>query len=532
MRHAFVRFRSLGRAATLLAVFAAGCNGGASVAPAMGTGASPTPSPTAAPLPASATATLTAGAAPASISLGPVSGGYSGTIAVPAGSAAATVAVTLTGTQPAGTPAVQTAKRRAQTIGGTGATAVAFITLTSSATVTFGATPTVSFTVPAGAASLGAVSYVALFDPSAIPQSGWTTLVGPGTVNGTTITFNATSATLQLKSGVTYDLAFFTVASTLTTPSPSPAPTTTPTPTTSPTAAPTATPVASAQHLYMIGGMGSLPVIFEYALPLTSNSTPALSAPLQTIASDSEIGPGLAVNAKHVVYTDVSHDAYYVFDQPLTPSSKLSAIFCDGFCGNDHPNDPSIMTLALSPFDFLAATDVFSEPIASSTVRFFNGPFASTKGSTSSLQLPSSGSGLAYDAAGNLYAGGESTPTAGDLEVYGGNIQLAHIKTPIFVASVAVNANQLAVLGSGTTPCSDVVLIYALPLTSTSTPFATITNGVANSCGGYVALDAAGNLYVNGLTAGMNVYTPPLSNSSSPSTSIATGSPTQIVIGP
>jgi hypothetical protein len=525
MRHAFVRFRSLGRAATLLAVFAAGCNGGAAVAPAIGTGASPTPSPSAAPLPASAAATLSAGAAPASISLGPVAGGYSSTIAVPAGSAAASVAVTLTGTQPAGTPAVQTAKRRPQTIGGTGTTAIAFVTLTSSATVTFGATPTVSFTVPAGAASLEAVSYVALYDPTANPQPGWTTLAGPGTVNGTTITFNATSAALQLKSGVTYDLVFFTVAGAL--PTPSPAPTATP----APTPAPTATPVAGAQHLYMVAGTGSLPLIFEYALPLTPNSTPALSVPLPVIASDSELGPGLAVNAKHVIYTDVSHDAYEVFDQPLIASSKLSAIFCDGPCGTDHPNNPSIVTLALSPFDFLAATDS-GGPIASPFVHFFDGPFASTKGSTPPLlTLPGSGSGLTYDAAGNLYAGGGSTPTSGDLEVYGGNIQLAHLKLPIFITSVAVNANELAVLGSGN-PCSDVVLLYALPLTSTSMPFATISNGVGNTCGGYVALDAAGNLYVNGSTAGLSVYTPPLTNSSSPSTSIATGFPTQIVIGP
>jgi len=528
MRLAIVPFRSLAGTAALLAVSVAGCNGTSSIAPSTGGVATLTPSPSPAPLPASATATVPVGGAPASLSIGPVTGGYSGVITIPAGSTSAALTVTLAATQPAGTPAVQSIKRRPQTIGGTGIASAAFVTIASSATVTFGSTPTFTFTVPGAAAILGQVSYLALYDPSASPQPGWTTFAGPGTVSGNTIAFTGSSGNQQLKSGVTYAIVLFTTTTAL--PTASPAPTATPTPTVpTPTPAPTATPGASAQHLYMIPATGSS-IVVEYALPLTPNSTPIVSVPVPAMASDSEVGPGLAVNAKHVIYTDASHDAYYVFDQPLSASSKPSATFCDTVCG-DHPNSPSIMTLALSPFDFLAGTDS-GGPIASQFVHFFNGPFASTKGSTPpSLTLPSSGSGLAYDAAGNLYAGGSSAPDVGDLEVYGGNIQLAHIKIPMFVTSVAVNANDVAVAGRLQSSCLG-VLIYSLPLTSSSTPFATITNGIGNACGSYVALDAAGNLYVNGTAAGLSVYSAPLSNSSSPSVSLPENYATQLVVGP
>ncbi|HEY6239302.1 MAG TPA: hypothetical protein VIW78_00530 [Burkholderiales bacterium] len=146
-------------------------------------------------------------------------------------------------TQPAGTPAVQDVRRMPRTIGGTGTTPVAYMTLTSNATLTFGATPTFSFTFPAGAAVLGTVSYVALYDPTATPQTGWNTIAGPGTVSGNTITFPASSTSLQLKSGVSYDLVLCSVLSAL--PTPSPVPTVTPSPTAAPSATPSPAPTAT-----------------------------------------------------------------------------------------------------------------------------------------------------------------------------------------------------------------------------------------------------------------------------------------------
>jgi streptogramin lyase len=159
-----------------------------------------------------------------------VLGGYSSTVTVPAASNAATLTLTLGATQPAGTPAVQTVKRRTQAIGGTGVTPVAFLTVQSTVAVTLGATTVFSFTLPAGAPALGQISGIALYDPTASPQSGWTTFDGPGTVSGNTLAFSGSSA-LQLNAGVTYDVVLFTTVSALPTPTPTPVATPSPTPT-------------------------------------------------------------------------------------------------------------------------------------------------------------------------------------------------------------------------------------------------------------------------------------------------------------
>jgi hypothetical protein len=240
-RHAVLSLCSLAGAFTLLAVFIVGCNGGSSTVPPFGSGSTATPSPT--PLPASTSATLSVGTSAASASLGPVLGGYSGSITFPPASNTATLMLTLDATQPGGTPTVQTVKRRAQTIGGAGIAPIAFMTITSNVVVTFGATPGFSFTLPAGASGLGQISYVALYDPTANPQPSWTTFEGPGTVSGNVITFTGSTANLQLKAGVTYDIALFTVTSPLPTPSPVPTATPTPAPTATPTPKPTPTPV-------------------------------------------------------------------------------------------------------------------------------------------------------------------------------------------------------------------------------------------------------------------------------------------------
>jgi hypothetical protein len=298
-----------------------------------------------------------------------------------------------------------------------------------------------------------------------------------------------------------------------------------PTSSPAPTPTPAPTQAASAQHMYMIVANG----IAKFGLPLTASSTPVVTVPAPVLSSDGQIGPYLAVNAAHVVYTDTVHDAYVVLDQPLGANSTPSATFCFSGCG-DHPHTPSRMTVALSPFDFLAGTDV-TGPVASDVVHFFNSPFSNQTASASSQTIQSPAAGLAYDAAGNLYAGGSLTPNGGDVERYAGNVLSAHVTTTGFVSSVAVNATQLVVAGY-TSSCAGQVLVYALPLTSSSIPSATITNGLGARCEYYAALDASGYLYVSGATGGVSVYAPPLSSASSPAITLATGFPTQIVIGP
>src|SRR5665213_470672 len=237
MRPSVMSLCSLAAAGALLVALAAGCSSGSSTLPRPGATATSTPSP--APLLASATASIAVGTSAASASLGPVLGGYSSTVAVPAASNAASLTLTLGATQPAGTPAVQTVKRRTQAIGGTGVTPVAFLTVQSTVAVTLVATTVFSFTLPAGAPALGQISGIALHDPTASPQSGWTTFDGPGTVSGNTLAFSG-SSTLQLNAGVTYDVVLFTTVSAL--PTPTPVPTAPPAPT------PTATPTPSASE--------------------------------------------------------------------------------------------------------------------------------------------------------------------------------------------------------------------------------------------------------------------------------------------
>jgi hypothetical protein len=204
---------------------------------------SPRP-PTSAPLPASTSTVVTVGASSVAGALGPVLGGFSSSFTVPPASGAASVTFTLSATQPGGSPVVQSLRRSPQTIGGTGTTPVVFMTLTSTVTVTLGATPSYSFTVPAGTIGAGEISYLAVYDPTANPQTGWSTFAGPGTVSGNTVTFAGTAGSDQLTSGVTYDIVLFTVTSAL--PTPSGAPTATPVPTPSPTASPSPSPTATA----------------------------------------------------------------------------------------------------------------------------------------------------------------------------------------------------------------------------------------------------------------------------------------------
>lgn len=204
---------------------------------------SPRP-PTSAPLPASTSTVVTVGASSVAGALGPVLGGFSSSFTVPPASGAASVTFTLSATQPGGSPVVQSIRRSPQTIGGTGTTPVVFMTLTSTVTVTLGATPAYSFTVPAGTITAGEISYLAVYDPTANPQTGWSTFAGPGTVSGNTVTFTGTAGSDQLTAGVTYDIVLFTVTSALG--SPSGAPTATPVPTPSPTASPSPSPTATA----------------------------------------------------------------------------------------------------------------------------------------------------------------------------------------------------------------------------------------------------------------------------------------------
>ncbi|HZO94996.1 MAG TPA: hypothetical protein VFB22_14725 [Candidatus Baltobacteraceae bacterium] len=237
--------------AVVLAAVAAGCGGGGS-APAFRGGA---PVPTAAPtLPPSSTASLAIGPAPASATFAPVAaagigGAVSASIGFPATtSGTGTLSMTLRGV-PSPAPVLQSIRRRARDVGGSGITGIAYVTVTSSANATLGSTPTLTLSA-SGASSLpaGTQAYVAIYvPPSSPPFAGdappgtWTTLLGPVSIGGsvTTWTFQPATGDVTLSAGVTYTFGLFTATGAPITPGPTASPTPTPSPT------PTATPKAT-----------------------------------------------------------------------------------------------------------------------------------------------------------------------------------------------------------------------------------------------------------------------------------------------
>jgi hypothetical protein len=199
------------RSALLLTVVAlAACGGGGGSA----SGAAPAPLQTASPAPtappSSAPGTLSVSTVnPASASLGPTTGGYSGSITVPPGSNAAVLTVSVSDTQPAGTPVVQSARRMPKTIGGQGLTVLAYVTVTPNTTVSFASSPAFTVTLPA-LPTRQTFSYVAAYDPTNAAL-GWQVLGAPAAESGTLLTFPTTPSSATLTGGVTYDFAAFSV---------------------------------------------------------------------------------------------------------------------------------------------------------------------------------------------------------------------------------------------------------------------------------------------------------------------------------
>ncbi|HEY4441573.1 MAG TPA: hypothetical protein VGN14_14035, partial [Candidatus Elarobacter sp.] len=221
-----------GTAVAALVAFIAGCGGSNSL---------PAPVyPTAPPsVPTSATATVMVNPnGTVDANLGPITGGITSDITFPAGSTTANAVVTMQTALPSGAPTVQNVKRLPSNINGSGTTSVVFFTVTLPVDVTFHLVPDFKITVPFG---IGPYAYIAYYAPPT-PQSGWTVIAGPASLNGHTYTFSGQPATITLKAGVTYDFVFFTVNSPLPTPSPTPCSGCTPGPTPSPTPTPTPSP--------------------------------------------------------------------------------------------------------------------------------------------------------------------------------------------------------------------------------------------------------------------------------------------------
>ncbi|MDB5094864.1 MAG: peptidase and in kexin sedolisin [Candidatus Eremiobacteraeota bacterium] len=143
---------------------------------------------------------------PATASFDTITGGITASVTMPATTAgSATLTATLSATPPSGYPTVSDSARRPATIGGT-LTPIAYVTVSSSASVSFGLTPGVVATPPAG--SLPAYGYLAAYDSS----KGWIATAGATTKIGATFTFAPIGASYTVAPGTNYVLAVFASA--------------------------------------------------------------------------------------------------------------------------------------------------------------------------------------------------------------------------------------------------------------------------------------------------------------------------------
>ena len=248
---------------------------------------------------------------------------------------------------------------------------------------------------------------------------------------------------------------------------------------------------AVTQHLY-VGDDQTTGSLRVYALPLTANSTPVASIPMNKAFN-------IGLNATTLAVTDLSSNLYF-FTLPVSSSSTPYAQFAAGSDG--------------TPL-FLPNGSLYQG--GSGKINVYTPPFTNT--STPSSFVTTAGLSPAYlaiDPAGNVY------------ETSGGNtigVITAGALTTTLTAAVATQFRGLAASATQLFACeflatSNNIYIYSLPLTPTSTPAVTITLGTDGPEG--CALDADGKLYVGAVGGHILVFTPPFSNSSTPSVTLST----------
>ena len=190
--------------------------------------------------------------APASVTLAPVAG-IAPTITLPASSAgASSVTVSDSASAPTSLPAIA-ALARAPQAAGDKHSPLLFISVTSSATITFAGAATFAFAIPNLPSNV--TFSLASLDPTASPIA-WS-YGGSVSVSGSNVSIT-TATGFTLKAGVTYYFALVTIPvgaspAPTQTPAPSPAPTSTPTPVPTPTPTPVPTPVVTPTSLAFSG---------------------------------------------------------------------------------------------------------------------------------------------------------------------------------------------------------------------------------------------------------------------------------------
>jgi hypothetical protein len=170
--------------------------------------------------------------------------GYSGTLELPASTAASgtTIAATTTTVAPSNLPVLSL--RRSFTT--SAQTVYVYESITPSGTITFNGIPGFTLTLPSSVSTAGQSFYIAILAPG---TTQWQMAAdGPAQVSGQKLAFPQIPGTsITLNANQTYWFAFYSVPTSSVTPTPSPSPTASPTAT--PTATPTASPTPAALQL-------------------------------------------------------------------------------------------------------------------------------------------------------------------------------------------------------------------------------------------------------------------------------------------
>jgi hypothetical protein len=253
----------------------------------------------------------------------------------------------------------------------------------------------------------------------------------------------------------------------------------------------TVTVTPAPQYLY-VGDDNATGSLRVYLLPLTANSTPVATVPMNKAFT-------MGANSTTLAVATLDGTLSF-FNLPITSSSTPYASFAAGSDG--------------TPL-FFSETSLYQG--GSGKINIYSAPFASSSvpsGSVTTAGL--SPADLARDPAGNVYeTGGDNTIGV----VTGGTLTttMTAVAGTAF-RGMAASATQLFVAGFN--GAANNLYIYALPLTAASTPAVTINLGSTIFPEG-VALDANGNLYV-GAFSQLLVFAPPFGSSSVPMVNLTT----------
>lgn len=303
-------------------------------------------------------------------------------------------------------------------------------------------------------------------------------------------------------------------------------------------------------NLYVASASGAS---FQQFTPtFSSGSTPALSIAnpaVQTVAADTQFVVAAGTNADLTFYT-----------QPVTPSSTPASIAT--------PFTTDVDKVVFDPSgDIWAANS--NSPTAVNTITEFEPPFGVSEIPLTTVSTDVNAPiGIAFDDASNLYVVNSQEPSGPpELLLFpqpGYTTPSVIVPLPLSTSGLAlawgaaIDGTSLAVGvfenegGSGVRrdigdarsivrvqphladlvrerrdrvrpfgfPTGGEILIYTLPLTSSSTPTTTIPDPDAQD----VTFDSSGNLYVtNAAAGGVQVFTAPLTSSSTPAFTITSG---------